>query len=572
MHRDSPSVKQSDNFLGGTKRIISVYLLIGFFIYFNALFGEFIWDDQMQIVNTSWTYSIANIPHIFSTGQFGIFYRPVFYSFLTLIHSTFGSNVFFFHITQVAIHTTNTILIFILFRKFFADKISFFLALLFLIHPINTEAVSYISAVSDPLFILFGLIAFHIMMKDKLSWRQVSLACALILLSFLTKEAGFLLLLFIVIYRLQFRKGEHLKTGLFAVIPIALYFYLRFEVAHTFFAKAVHFAPITVAPFSERLITIPKIVFFYISTFFLPVKLSIAQHWIVKSITFKDFYLPLVADALFMGALLFLGWQIYKRNGKMFLYFVFFFLWFLVSLVLYLQLFPLDMTVAERWFYLPMIGLLGMIGLVVQNAHIRSQSFKAFIFTSFIIVLSIFALRTIVRNTNWHTPYALLSHDVQITRDSFDIENNYSTELMRLNKYDEALVHAKKAITLNPRYSPAWATAGNIYAQKKEYKTAIFYLKKALDIDGGNFFAFHNMIYSYILIGDYISAKGWSETALKSFSNQPEIILFLAAAEYKLENKARALELAKRAYELSPTAQSQSIYLTIQNNKPLTIE
>jgi tetratricopeptide (TPR) repeat protein len=491
---------------------------------------------------------------------------------LTLLHATFGANVFFFHSTQVALHITNTILIFLLFRKFLAAKLSFFLALLFLIHPINTEAVSYISAVSDPLFVLLGLGAFHVMLKDKLSWFQLFLACVLILLSLLTKEAGFLLLPLIVLYRLLFRRGEYVKTGLFILIPTALYFYLRFAVAHTFFAKAVDFAPIASAPLSERLITIPKIIFFYIWTFFVPARLSIAQHWVVQSPTFQDFYLPLIADMLFIGVLLYVSWQIHKRNRKAFLSFVFFLIWFCITLGLYVQLFPLDMTVAERWFYLPMIGLLGMFGLGAHSIQVKNGYLKTVGFVGFIMILSLFSIRTLVRNTNWATPYTLFSHDVQITPESFDLQNNYSTELMRRNQYDAALIHTKKAIALNPRYSPAWATAGNIYLLKKDYKTGISALRKALDLDGGNYVAFYNLIYGSLLSGDYASAKGWSENALRSFPNQPELVLFLAIAEYKVGNTARAFALAKQAHELNPTAQSQHIYSVIQNNQPLTIE
>ena len=554
------------------KKAIIWLIVIGITIYFNALFGDFVWDDYAQIVNSSLAQGLSNIPQIFSVGQLGIFYRPVFLSFLTLINSIFGGNVFFFHFFQISIHISNAILIFLLFRKFFGKNTSFFLASLFLVHPINTEAVSYISAVSDPLFVFLGLIAFHIMSKDKIIWLSFSVACFFILFSLLTKEAGFLMLLFISVYRLLFKRREILLTSLFIIIPAAIYFFLRFFVAHTFFAKAIHFAPIADAPFYERLITIPKIIFFYIYTFMLPVKLSIAQHWMVKSFTLNDFYTPLIVVIVFSGIVAYISWRVYKHHKNIFSQFVFFTFWFLISLALYLQIFPLDMTVAERWFYLPMIGLLGLIGVIGQLFKFITEKNLALSFACLIFILVLLSTRTMVRNTNWINSYALLSHDVKTNQNSFDIENNLSVELAKLNKHDEALIHAQKSTKLNPKYSPAWTTLGVVYTQKKEYKKAVPYFMTALENDGGNYVAFYNLIYVYLLLGDNSSAKGWSQNALRSFNNDPPVLLFLAVAEYKLGNREKATALAKQSYELRPTEQSQSIYNTIQNGQDLKIE
>ena len=131
------------------------------------LLNDFVWDDIVQIVQNGDIYSIKNIPGLFSTGNLGIFYRPVFYSTLAVLYSLSKLETFLYHFFQLSIHISNAVLVFLLFKRFIEKRLAFLLSLLFLIHPINAEAVVFISAVSDTLFVFLGLLALQLLMKKQ---------------------------------------------------------------------------------------------------------------------------------------------------------------------------------------------------------------------------------------------------------------------------------------------------------------------------------------------------------------------------------------------------------------------
>lgn len=549
-------------------KAICIIIFVGIAAFCNMLLNAFVWDDIIQIVNNESIDALNKIPSLFLTGQLGIFYRPVFYSILTILWSLFTTNVFFYHAFQLTIHITNCVLIYLLFKKFIDNRISLLLTLLFLIHPINVESVVYVSAISDPLFVFFGLLSLQLMMKKQDTIVTTVTASFLIILSLLTKEAGFLFFIIIILYRLLFNK-KNWHLFIFIIAPIALYSYLRFGVAHTAY-KGIDVVPIAQATFGERLLTMPKIIFYYISNLFIPNQLTIAQEWVVKSVSFTNFFLPLFIDMSFFILICAAGIYIYRHHRKFLSSYIFFLLWFLFSFSLYLQIIPLDMTVADRWFYLPLVGLLGMVGIILSNISLFKKNTKI-IFVILISIIIIFSIRTMVRNINWYDGYTLYTHDAEINKDNYHLENNVAVELMRRGEFDRAKEHAERSIQLNPNWAASWATAGTINLYEKNYTKAIHYFREALKRDGGNYAAFYFLGQSLLMTKDYTSAKGWLEQALKSFPDNSPLLQLLAIAEYNLGNQTKALELAQKAMT-SGDPQAQSIYQKIVDKQPLELQ
>lgn len=566
------NVDYEQSFFWEKHKFYLILIFIGFLVYFNSLFGGFVWDDVAQIVSSPLTNSLSSISTIFTIGQANVFYRPFFLSYLTVVNVLFQENVFFFHILQVGMHIANAMLVFWVLKRFFKEIIAFVISLIFLTHPINAEVVVYMSAVSDVLVFLFGIIALSILMKARMDIYHFIIAGFLILLALLTKESGILWLFITLAYLFLFKKIKQWGTLFFIGISIGIYAFMRVFVAHiTTTLSNVNNAPIAQLPFLERLISMPKIIFFYIYTFIFPVQLSISQHWVVKSLTIPDFFLLLFFDALFIGLLLAGGLYIYKSHRKELRVYSFFLIWFILSLALYVQIIPLDMTVAERWFYIPMMGMLGMTGIVLQTVKAKPSIRFIGLFT-IIIVIACLSLRTIVRNTNWINAITLYSHDAQFNKDSFDLENQLAGELSLAGRYDEALIHAQRAVKLEPHDARNWVTIGTIYMRQKEVKKGLVYLRKALDYDGGNYNAFYNLAYGYLLLNKPQEAKGFAEWGMKTYSKDANLLLFKAIAEYKLGDEQRALKDAEAANNMLRTESSNYIYTQIVNRQPIRLE
>ena len=129
-------------------KAITIFVFVGFLVFANMLFNSFVWDDIAYITKNPGVHQL-DIPSLFGPNMFnsGPFYRPIPAVYFATIYSLFGANTFFFHLFQLLLHLVSTSLLFIFFRMFFKPAISFFLALIFLVHPIQVESVSYIESV-----------------------------------------------------------------------------------------------------------------------------------------------------------------------------------------------------------------------------------------------------------------------------------------------------------------------------------------------------------------------------------------------------------------------------------------
>src|ERR1700722_18740148 len=89
------------------------------------------------------------------------------------------------------------------------------------------------------------------------------------------------------------------------VLAISAYIYLTF-----FYGSIpketlpVSPVPIVNASLSIKLLTLPKILFYYLFTFVYPVQLAVSQQWLVRSLSVEEFYIPLLADIFFFTGLL----------------------------------------------------------------------------------------------------------------------------------------------------------------------------------------------------------------------------------------------------------------------------
>ena len=101
-----------------TKKAIICIIIIVVIVYFNMLFNGFVWDDSQYIIlNTKLhTFNFSNIfgQSLFNTGGQ---YRPIPALYFYFLYTLFQNSAFFYHLTSLAIHITNAILIFFLLKR-----------------------------------------------------------------------------------------------------------------------------------------------------------------------------------------------------------------------------------------------------------------------------------------------------------------------------------------------------------------------------------------------------------------------------------------------------------------------
>lgn len=141
------------------KWVLSFVVII---VYLNSFFGEFQFDDYNVIVENPLVHTWNAWAWDVSTGI-----RPLL-KFTYMLNWISGLDLLGFHVVNITIHTINTLLFYFLSLKFmerhpdvalnkYKYKIAFITALLFGIHPVQAEAVTYISGRSTSLMAMFYL-------------------------------------------------------------------------------------------------------------------------------------------------------------------------------------------------------------------------------------------------------------------------------------------------------------------------------------------------------------------------------------------------------------------------------
>jgi Tfp pilus assembly protein PilF len=440
----------------------------------------------------------------------------------------------------------------------------------------QVESVSFITSTMNPAFFFLGTAAFYLSLKDKISAIRILAISSLLFLSFLTKETGFLFLIIIFIYQLIFNRSNLLPIFISGVVSSLTYFLIRFGIGGVYFTK-VPDVPIAMLPLEERILSIPKIFFYYNKTFFFPKDLAINQQWIVTEINISDYYLPLLATAVFFALLIGIGIYIYKFKELLFKKYLFFSLWFLTGIILLLQIVPIDMTVADRWFYFPIAGLLGVIGVCLHASNLKIKRLipAGILFLSITIVL--LSLRTIVRNSNWRDGLTLYTHDTKIHTNA-ENESNLGLEYAYLQKYNEAIPYLEKSVELFPR-EESYFNLAYTHELKGEVENAKENYFKALNSKHYLLISQRHMLNTYVRLGRLLLLSGSPEaaeqvinTGLEDYPDSGTLWALLAVSGTKMQNYDSAITAAEKAKEIFPSQFTQEIYDQVINKQPINLE
>ncbi len=556
-----------------TLKAIHWIVIIGIILFFNGLFNNFVADDPPEITQNPVIQSIQNLPQFFSGSLFympgqklgGSFYRPLQSVFFSSIYSVFGPNYFMFHLFQMLLFIANACILFFLFKHFFNKPHSFLLSLIFLVHPINSESAYYISATQEVLFLFFGLLSLWIVQRYQ-SQKALIFSSIFLFCSILSKETGILFFFIVSLYVFFYhRKRIYPLLGYYLSI-LGIYFLLRLN-ALGVTTTVTKNAPIQELSLAERLINIPEMFLFYIKTFFFPWNLASVYHWIYKQVNFQHFYFPLIIDLLFLGILFFFIFYLFKKSQKYFITYSFFLIWFLLGMALHMQILPLDQTVTDQWFYFPAIGLLGMIGVLLEVYKVNLKNI--YFLSIIVIVVLLLSVRTFVRSFDWRDDFTLASHDITVSKEAYPLEHELSRIYIDRGEYQLAKMHAEKSIQLFP-YVFNYTDLGNAYFSLGKYKEAKIAYLQALQY-GDNFTTYDNLSALYINYGDPKEGIHFIQNLLgKKYPTDGRLWLYLAVLEYRLNNKDDAKTAIQYAYQFNPgIPEIISIYTTIMNSQPL---
>ncbi len=507
-------------------QVACILAIIGFAIFFTGLNNPFQGDDQYQIVDNIAVHNIANLPDFFTHSTFfngqsliGAYYRPLMTTTFSLLYTLFGANPLPYHVVQATLCIAGAFLVYMVFRHLFKKGyVALPLALLFLVHPLNSQVAFAIPTMQDALFFFFGMFSLWLLITKK-PWWKIALC---LLLALFSKESGILFAVIAAFYLWWFDRPR-LKPYLLAVI-LCLTFYLLFMTNAVGLLKPQHMSPIDEASPAVRLMTAPSILLFYLAQFVFPLHLATGHYWLQTSFSIWGVLLPLVVDIALIGLAVFAGTRLAKKYRTPYWFFA---AWTGLGVLPYLQIVRLDMTACETWFRLAMVGLLGMVGvlLLAWSKRIKPE----WLVITAAVIIAVLGIQTAWRGTDYSSQYNLAVHDAAVSPQNYSALNNIAQYMIQHQRYKEAVVYAQKSINMYPLLTN-YQNLGVARQQLGDYPGAIDAYTEGLR-HGDQASVRENLALVYAVHGNIAQTRQFFDESLSGYPNDFRLWLYKAVFE-----------------------------------------
>jgi tetratricopeptide (TPR) repeat protein len=476
------------SFLKAAPLILLFVLIV--IIYFPALNGEFIFDDDVYIVHNPGIRNIFDLPAIGVTAAQPLPSRYVALFTFALNYHFHKLDPFPYHVTNVLIHAITAFFVFMFIRALlnapkitgrFSENnkliISFSSAFIFAAHPLQTQAVSYLSQRCVSLATMFYLISVWFYLKARLS-KGMRLRVLLIsgcflsgLLGMFTKEIVITLpLMIILIEFLFFKNKQGLKftdsvrrnwwvfpvlSGVL-IIPVLFNFSIENAINIKQNSQSHEGDVITLGKY---IITEVRVAAEYLRLFFLPVRQNFDYDFPLVSL----FSIQWAVSITVLGALFIYAWRsIVKRRLAAFGIF-----WFFITLLP--EFIPRANVIFEHKLYLLSIGLSLSVAAILTEA-VRD---KKWMMTALFFIIIIESGLTFSRNNVWKDPLSLWLDVVKKSPVKSRPLNSLGLMYFNRGEDDQALEYFNKAIAANGANVEALNNRGVIYRKRGDYQKAL---------------------------------------------------------------------------------------------------
>lgn len=522
-----PKVQPAPSTKWYSKTWVHILLIISliFIAYTNSLNNAFVSDDIAEIRDNP---NIGNLATI-TSRPFG-FIRLIIY---WLSYHVGGLNPFAFRMTNFLFHIGSSLLVyFILLKLSNFKKIAIITSLLFAVHPAISEAVVWISGGMYTQYTFFFLLSFlfYILSKNNLKYYLLSIFCySLSFMSHGVMPAG--LAIVFLIYEFifgNFKKNWPKSIPFILILIVYVFINLSGLSERETTLQNVHYQekgidniflliPVAISSYFELLFW-PKILTLYHSELFLN--------------TF-NFILRAVITIIFFLILLF---GLFKKR-VIFFWLSFFFL----ALSPTLTPFRLNWIVAERYIYLPSIGIFAALAFGLDKLTKYRKKMAIVFYLIFAVIIIALLSRTILRNIDWKSednlwiatgktsPSSPNTHNnlgdvygrwgdkkrsmeefqkaIQLKPNYADAYHNLANVYLEIGNQEKAVENYQNAIKFNPHLWQSYQNIAAIYFQQQKYDQALEYIQKAISINPKNTTIRNNLGLVYLTLGDKQKAK-----------------------------------------------------------------
>jgi tetratricopeptide (TPR) repeat protein len=472
--------------------------------YLNTLHNFFVYDDNAQILQNPYLQSFHHLKDIFTTPVWSFlggnyprnYYRPLMSLGYLFCYQFFGPVPWPFHLVNIVLNALVVLVMFFVTWRMFDDRLPAYIAAgLFAIHPMHSESVAWVAAVTDLELAFFYLLTFWFFLGlskwrgRKLILGHLSMAASFAL-ALLAKEPAVTLPALAMLYEHTCREDRQatstpIKFARYGPLWVLTLAYLAFR---------IHFVG-GMAARSQFPAMGPDVVFFS--------GLQLAGQYLWKLVwpatlsAFYPFHMStspsdprVIAGALALAALTLLVVLSWKRARLVSFGLIFFFL--NLAPVLYSPWMAADIF-TERYLYLPSVGVSWAVGWAgarlwratasapdADQRSWRSRLWRSLAIAVAVLIASLCVFRIVRRNRDWHDDVRFYKATIAAQPDAYIMRLNLAGIYLDRDDLDNAERELVAADKLAPDYPMILNNLAMLNMKRKRYSEAQGYLIRSL--------------------------------------------------------------------------------------------
>lgn len=548
---------------------LKIILLLGIFLYFPIITFNFVWDDfelyenfidkgfvELATNKLDTIYSIHYYPLFHLSHQIDFFLSNLI--FINQIDKTHFTLAIIPHLTNLIIYLSSCYFFYLVSKHFFDDKfLQFASTLIFTVHPIHVNSISWISGRTDLLatfFCILSILWFCKLIKNQ-NYKNLFLVCLFYFCAIFSKVVSltligvfFIILLFFYIKdNLNFKDVKlNLYFFIFSVLSIFLYFNLYFKFTHITDTKSILF--FDSKSFLDLIFDVIGIVSFYFGKLFFPFKHNIVASDLPKNLNLV-FGLLIFFSVLYFSIL-----KIFKKKDY-FPILCFICIIFTLTTAVYSYVrgtaegeqFVIS-TVAERFAFLPSVFASLLLAYMLNEIKGNFKSYLTFIIViifSILIILRIPSHKDQVSYAEYTHPNDRLIYHYLVFLQSYDAVKDYSKLKKIMNE----------AISKYPNTSKFYIKYALIEEQNGNEKKAAKLKATARELHKNDD---HFNYYAGLMFfkeKNFDAAKSYLLTSIKNakgIESQIKSLLLLSKIEYEQKQLENAEKLLDAIIKVNP--------------------
>ncbi len=518
-------------------KIFIIIALLSAAVYANSIPNGFVYDDDIYVVENPHIRDIKNIPASFVHPEYltslghKSHYRPLVMISYTINYWISGLNPVVFRLTNLLFHIGTSFMLFLTVEamlgqggEFRSKKlevrsksksnflpltsnfyIAFASALIFALHPFNSESVNYITARSSLMSGFFYLTGFYCWVRYRLlltshvsrltSYFYLASLLAF-LLGVLSKEVVVTLPLALLLYDIYFKKGFLLSWRTYLpYLPFILLFAVALVVRSVYEGGGI--IPFFRRDIASQIFTGMPVLTGYLKLLLLPTGLNIAHDVEIYN---TPFTFSVITSAIILFFYVVTAVYINRRKEGGWRLLSYFMIWYFVTLLIVIIV-PLNRIMQENRCYISGAVFAMFLGVVIGKMVYSRQRYK-FAYGILAVLMIIYGVGTVYRNTVWKNNVTLWTDAMEKSPYELLVYNNLSVAYKNVGEYekakevlfrgirlfpnewlyhynlavlfnisgemDYALLEYDRAIMLNPKALSAYVGKGSIYLQKED--------------------------------------------------------------------------------------------------------